>query len=268
MKLNTRKLDIVLQSANGLKKVHKSRSAAYAVAWMDPGVRVPSPFDKNHGRNPVWNATISVTLDERTLGQQKCLNIELLGQGLVSTKPIGFVKIDMTDILLKGSQGASVHVPFLQHPVFRRSGKQRGVLNFELCLQASTMSMHRLPQEENLKPITAPSNPSEPSAWPQTYQREPGMHPQQSVMRSFSSAKALSRSSSADKDYGNKLARSTSKAPRCKQDEISLLDSFFEVDLWRILYKTIVVVQKDHRGNKYYSKLLRGHHVPFPDVKV
>lgn len=156
----------------------------------------------------------------------------------------------------------------LEMQVFRRSGKQRGVLNFELCLQASTMSMHRLPQEENLKPITAPSNPSEPSAWPQTYQREPGMHPQQSVMRSFSSAKALSRSSSADKDYGNKLARSTSKAPRCKQDEISLLDSFFEVDLWRILYKTIVVVQKDHRGNKYYSKLLRGHHVPFPHVKV
>lgn len=118
MKTTARKLDIVLRSAAGLKKVNSSRMAAYAVAWIEPSLRVPSPMDKRHGRNPVWDTTISMTLDERILGQAgKRLHIELLGQGLVSTKPIGFVIVDITDLLSQGSDGAAVRAPFHDYPV-------------------------------------------------------------------------------------------------------------------------------------------------------
>lgn len=116
-----RKLDIVLRSAAGLKRVHRtSRMAAFAVAWIEPSVRVPSPMDKRHGRNPVWETTISISLDEHTLGRAgKNLHIELLAQGLVSTTPVGFVRVDMTELLAKGSQGATVSTKFHDYPVRR-----------------------------------------------------------------------------------------------------------------------------------------------------
>lgn len=110
-----RKLDVLLQSASELKKV--STSKAYAVAWMDPSVRVPSPAERNHGANPVWNTTMSVSLDERALGQGMSLTIELIGQGLVKTKRIGFVTVDISDIVLEGSKGASVLGQFHAYPV-------------------------------------------------------------------------------------------------------------------------------------------------------
>lgn len=110
-----RKLDVLLQSASGLKKV--STSKAYAVAWIDPSVRVPSPAERNHGASPVWNTTMSVSLDERALGQGMSLTIELIGQGLVKTKRIGFVTVDISDIVLEGSKGASVHGQFHAYPV-------------------------------------------------------------------------------------------------------------------------------------------------------
>jgi len=130
-----RKLDVLLQSASGLKKV--STSKAYAVAWIDPSVRVPSPAERNHGASPVWNTTMSVSLDERALGQGMSLTIELIGQGLVKTKRIGFVTVDISDIVLEGSKGASVHGQFHAYPVTRRSGRQQGTLNFELHLHES-----------------------------------------------------------------------------------------------------------------------------------
>lgn len=110
-----RKLDVLLQSASGLKKV--STSKAYAVVWIDPSVRVPSPAERNHGASPVWNTTMSVSLDERALGQGMSLTIELIGQGLVKTKRIGFVTVDISDIVLEGSKGASVHGQFHAYPV-------------------------------------------------------------------------------------------------------------------------------------------------------
>lgn len=136
MKPTARKLDIVLRSAAGLKKVNTSRMAAYAVAWIEPSLRVPSPMDKRHGRNPVWDTTISMTLDERILSQAgKRLHIELLGQGLVSTKPIGFVSVDMTDILLQGSEGAAVRAPFHEYPVPTQLALKLFFMVQTLCLQ-------------------------------------------------------------------------------------------------------------------------------------
>jgi hypothetical protein len=74
--------------------------AAYAVAWIEPSVRI----SLRHGRKPVWDTTISITLDELTLGHVgKDLYIELLAQGLVSTTPIGFVRVDLAELLFRGS---------------------------------------------------------------------------------------------------------------------------------------------------------------------
>ena len=112
-----RKLDVVLHGAQNLKKVNTSRMAAYAVAWIDPSVRVPSPMDKSNGVNPVWNSTLTIVLNDRALGQGMYLNLELLGHGLVSTKPIGFVSVNVSELLQQGSKGEAVQAKFHDHPV-------------------------------------------------------------------------------------------------------------------------------------------------------
>jgi len=143
MKPAARKLDIVLRSAAGLKKVNTSRMAAYAVAWIEPSLRVPSPLDKRHGRNPEWSTTISITLDDRTLNQAgQRLHIELLGQGLVTTKPIGFVTVDMTDILLQGSEGAAVRAPFHEYPVstYHQKLSEIGIFAREISIKLTIFS--------------------------------------------------------------------------------------------------------------------------------
>ncbi|KAG0609905.1 hypothetical protein M758_7G022900 [Ceratodon purpureus] len=132
---DSRRLDVVLHSATGLKKVSASKMAVFAVAWIEPSVRVPSPSNvKAYGTNPVWNTTISLSLEERTMAQGMYLNIELLGHGLVSTRRIGFVSVNMTDIFQKGSKGAAVHSHFQAHPVTRKSGRQQGLLTFDVHL--------------------------------------------------------------------------------------------------------------------------------------
>lgn len=139
-----RKLDVLLQSASGLKKV--STSKAYAVAWIDPSVRVPSPAERNHGASPVWNTTMSVSLDERALGQGMSLTIELIGQGLVKTKRIGFVTVDISDIVLEGSKGASVHGQFHAYPVDHQTSLL--FLFFLLCCR-----LHIFLEETTVVPV-------------------------------------------------------------------------------------------------------------------
>lgn len=132
---DARRLDVVLHSATELKKVSASRMAVLAVAWIVPSVRVPSPGNvKARGTNPVWNTTISLSLEERTMAHGMCLNVELLGHGLVSTRRIGFVSVDMTEIFQEGSKGAAVHSHFQAHPVTRKSGRQQGWLTFDVHL--------------------------------------------------------------------------------------------------------------------------------------
>lgn len=112
-----RKLEILLKSATDLKKVNKSKMHAYAVAWIDPIVRVPGPVDRTNGSNPVWDSAITVPLAARMLGQTMMLNIELLGLGFLSTKPIGSVVIDLNEIMQQGASGAAVKVEFNDHKV-------------------------------------------------------------------------------------------------------------------------------------------------------
>ncbi|KAG0604318.1 hypothetical protein M758_10G162100 [Ceratodon purpureus] len=230
MKPTARKLDIVLRSAAGLKKVNTSRMAAYAVAWIEPSLRVPSPKDKRHGRNPVWDTTITMTLDERTLSQAgKRLHIELLGQGWVSTKPIGFVSVDMTDILLQGSEGAAVRAPFHEYPVRRRSGRQQGILNFELCLQASSTHVPSTVSQEEFVEDTAESVPNSAPTLPQ-YQQGSSMQPQQYEMQGshdFSRKSTMPRlRESKDMGYGFAMPTSRRAYDVAEHDEISLLDSY------------------------------------------
>lgn len=112
-----RKLDVKLISAKDLKKVNKSKMHAYVVAWVDPIVRVPGPVDKTNGSNPVWESTITVPLEARALAQSMKLNIELVGQGFLSTKPIGSVVVDLTEFLQDGTPGAASSAQFLDHEV-------------------------------------------------------------------------------------------------------------------------------------------------------
>ncbi|KAG0560375.1 hypothetical protein KC19_10G176200 [Ceratodon purpureus] len=131
-----RKLDVVLHSATGLKSA--SKMSVHVVAWIEPSVRVPSPVTKAHGTHPVFDTTISMVIDDKTLGRGMHLNVELLGQGLVSTRRIGFVRILLSDILQEGSNGAAVHMEFHAHPVTRRSGRQKGFLSFDIYLHATS----------------------------------------------------------------------------------------------------------------------------------
>ena len=112
-----RRLDVVLISATGLKKVNKSKMAAYVVAWIEPSVRVPGPMDKSNGTNPVWNSTISIAISDRTFSNGMYLNLELLGMGILSTKPIGSVCVDVGDLLSEGSKGVAAEAQFHDCPV-------------------------------------------------------------------------------------------------------------------------------------------------------
>ena len=107
-----RKLDVVLHSATGLKSA--SKMSVYAVAWIEPSVRVPSPVGKARGTHPVFDTTISMAVDDRILARGTHLNVELLGLGLVSTRRIGFVRVPLSDFLL---DGVAVHKEFHALPV-------------------------------------------------------------------------------------------------------------------------------------------------------
>jgi hypothetical protein len=113
-----RKLEVRLISAKDLKKVNKSKMHVYVVAWVDPIVRVHGPVDKTNGCNPVWEeSTITVTLEARALAANTKLNIELVGQGFLSTKPIGYVVVDLTELLQEGATGAAARAQFFDHKV-------------------------------------------------------------------------------------------------------------------------------------------------------
>lgn len=110
-------MEVLLKSATDLKKVNKTKMHAYAVAWVDPIIRVPGPVDRINGSNPVWETPITLTLKGRSLGQSSKLNIELLGLGFVSTKPIGSVVVDLAEILQQGASGAAVKKEYVNYPV-------------------------------------------------------------------------------------------------------------------------------------------------------
>ncbi|XP_024379989.1 uncharacterized protein [Physcomitrium patens] len=130
-----RKLEVLLKSATDLKKVNKTKMHAYAVAWVDPIIRVPGPVDRINGSNPVWETPITLTLKGRSLGQSSKLNIELLGLGFVSTKPIGSVVVDLAEILQQGASGAAVKKEYVNYPVFLPSGASHGSISFDLRLK-------------------------------------------------------------------------------------------------------------------------------------
>jgi Ca2+-dependent lipid-binding protein len=144
-----RNLEILLKSATDLKKVNKSKMHAYVVAWIDPIVRVPGPIDKTNGSNPVWNSTITVPLAARLLGQNLILNLELLGLGFLSTKPIGSVKVDLADIMQQGASGAAVKVEFNNHQVTLPSGEPQGTLSFEIHLTESKSLLAARAEEQS-----------------------------------------------------------------------------------------------------------------------
>lgn len=217
-------MDIVLRSAAGLKRVHTaSRMAAYAVAWIEPSVRVPSRHGR--GRNPVWDTTISITVDELTLGRAgKDLHIELLAQGLVSTTPIGFVRVDLAELLLKGSQGVAVSAKFHDYPVTRRSGRQQGVINFELCLQASASSSAQKSSITERDPPEASSFiPSAPPQSQVSYERD------SSTRSTSSTRKPVSQRTreivSDDSGFIDIIPNSRGTYISSRQEEFSLLDS-------------------------------------------
>lgn len=128
-----RELEVELRSATGLKSA--SKMAVYCVAWVEPSVRVPSPSTKAHGAHPEFNTSIVMALDERTLGRGQHLNIEILGQGLVSTRRVGFVRVSLSELLTDSADGAAVHTQFNAHPVTRHSGRQQGFLSFGLHIR-------------------------------------------------------------------------------------------------------------------------------------
>lgn len=174
-----RKLDVVLHSATGLKKVSASKMSVYAVAWIEPSVRVPSPMHlKAHGTNPVWNTTISMSLDLRTLGHGMYLNIELLGHGLVSTRRIGFVSVNLSDIFLEGSKGAAVYSQFHALPVRRPSGRQQGFLNFVVHLHESLNLLaiqEMIPRKENIPQSLTVAPPTKPQEFAPRHHQPDGI---------------------------------------------------------------------------------------------
>lgn len=115
--------------------------------------------------------------------------------------------------------------------VTRRSGKQQGVISFELCLHASASpSSHKSISEHDSQIVVTPATPFNPSAPPLpqlVYERD------SSTRSTWSTYKNVSQRAreivSEDSGYGEmvvfKASNSRGKNSMSRHEEFSLLDS-------------------------------------------
>jgi hypothetical protein len=69
----------------------------YAVAWIYPDAKVPTPVHPKGGVNPTWNANITLKCDERLIEQGNAvMTIDIYNHGKVSNKQIGSVAVPLS----------------------------------------------------------------------------------------------------------------------------------------------------------------------------
>ncbi|CAH1443545.1 uncharacterized protein LOC111876793 [Lactuca sativa] len=130
----TRILEINLISAQGLKipPSTKRKTHTYAIAWVDPTVKLRSSLDPVGGDNPTWNEKfIFRVTPDFIYGDTSAVQFEIYACGYIRNYLIGHVRYLLSSSSLTSSKtGAMIGTPAFSAVHIRRpSGRVHGVLN-------------------------------------------------------------------------------------------------------------------------------------------
>ncbi|XVF59718.1 hypothetical protein PTKIN_Ptkin07bG0298200 [Pterospermum kingtungense] len=140
-------LEITLISAQGLKELsaakHGRSMQTYAVAWVDPSIKLRTCVARVGGGNPSWNDKLLFKVSSDFLRSETSgVSVEIFAVGVLRDTLLGtvrllvsnFVRLLGTAILLKTPASAS----FSAVQVRRPSGRFHGVLNVAVSVLASS----------------------------------------------------------------------------------------------------------------------------------
>ncbi|KAI3764387.1 hypothetical protein L2E82_14394 [Cichorium intybus] len=139
----TRILEINLISAQGLKipPSTKRRTHTYAIAWVDPTVKLRSSLDRVGGDNPTWNEKFIFRVSPDFIyGDTSAVQFEIYACGYIRNYLIGHVRYLLSSSSLTSSKtGAVIGTPAFSAVHIRRpSGRVHGVLNIAATVYESS----------------------------------------------------------------------------------------------------------------------------------
>lgn len=132
-------LELTILSAEELKQLKwTGKMSPYAVAWVNPDFRVTTKAAAEGGKNPKWNETFELKVEERHFEDSKAaLSVEIYSDGPFGPKQLGMVNIPLTEVT-KDWKGDSKEPQYMAYQIRRKSGRTQGVLNLAITLQGLT----------------------------------------------------------------------------------------------------------------------------------
>ncbi len=96
--MEQREIELTIISAQDLKNVKSfgGKMSPYAVAWVYPNMKVPTPMAPGGGENPTWNANLKLVCEERLVEQGNLvITIDLYNHSSFSNKSIGSASLPL-----------------------------------------------------------------------------------------------------------------------------------------------------------------------------
>lgn len=126
-------LEINLVSAQGLKlpAANLRRIQTYAVAWVDPSLKLRTKVDSLGGENPTWNDKFLFRVsDDFISGETSAVSVEIYAVGYIRDLLIGTVRFLLSNCLSIRDSFSTLGTPsFTAVQIRRPSGRFQGVLN-------------------------------------------------------------------------------------------------------------------------------------------
>eukprot|EP00252_Welwitschia_mirabilis_P006760 TRINITY_DN17663_c0_g1_i1.p1 TRINITY_DN17663_c0_g1~~TRINITY_DN17663_c0_g1_i1.p1 ORF type:complete len:252 (+),score=28.16 TRINITY_DN17663_c0_g1_i1:233-988(+) len=144
--METSTLEVTVISAEGLKNKNKlwKRMSPYVIAWIDPEQKKQTKALPNSGKNPIWNETLTLPLNNSQTLQNphSTLVIQVLCDNFFQSKMvIGTSSLPLNEIRTVCTQrndGESKNTVTLQ--LWRPSGRACGMLKVALKLNFSSFA--------------------------------------------------------------------------------------------------------------------------------
>ncbi|MBA0820186.1 hypothetical protein Gohar_028408 [Gossypium harknessii] len=123
-------LEITLISAQGLKEPSGQlrRMQTYALAWIDPSLKLRTCIDRSGGGNPTWNDKFLFKVSSDFLSKETSgVSVEIYSVGVLRDSLLGTVRLLVGNSI---RSGFTIHPPsFTAVQVRRPSGRFHGVIN-------------------------------------------------------------------------------------------------------------------------------------------
>ncbi|CAM6024854.1 unnamed protein product [Sphagnum balticum] len=139
--MEQREIELTIISAQDLKNVKSfgGKMSPYAVAWVYPNMKVPTPMAPSGGENPTWNANLKLVCEERLVEQGNLvITIDVYNHSSFSNKSIGSASLPLPQNMTGDgkSQGSKngTQSKVISLPVRRPSGRVQGTLNVAVKL--------------------------------------------------------------------------------------------------------------------------------------